>query len=207
MNGPFPDSLIEDWYWIGVVDNYSRYLWRLFMKTKSQLPKKMEEFFDKMMSRGTPVKYPCCDNAGERKSKLQRACEKENMTLEYTTSHTPQMNGVIKIIIAVIKEGALAMFLNAKLNETSQKILWEEAVHMCKRIRNSMANTGSTTSLFENFHGENPKIIGSFLEFVRIRYVTKREIFKEQMTDKTFREIMVLYANNHKRYKYKLYNP
>ena len=99
------------------------------------------------------------------------------------------------------------MMLNTKLNDTAHKMLWEEAVHTCKRIRNSVDTTGSTTSDFEIFNGENPKIIGSFLEFVRIRYVTKREIFKKQMTDKKFREIMVLYANNHKRYKYKLYNP
>ena len=40
--GPFPESLIGDRYWIGVVDDYSRYSWSLFTKTKLQLPKKME---------------------------------------------------------------------------------------------------------------------------------------------------------------------
>ena len=41
------------------------------------------------------------------------------------------------------------MMLNAKLNDTAQKILWEEDIHMCKRVRNSMATTGSTKTTFE----------------------------------------------------------
>ena len=43
--GPLPEILIGNRYWIGVVDNCSRYSWSLFKKTKYQLPKKMEEFF------------------------------------------------------------------------------------------------------------------------------------------------------------------
>ena len=38
--GPFTDILIGNWYWIGVVDDYSRYSWSFFTKTKLQLPKK-----------------------------------------------------------------------------------------------------------------------------------------------------------------------
>ena len=82
--------------------------------------------------------------------------------LEYTTPHTPQLNGVTERKFSIIKEGALAMLLNAKLNDTAQKMLWAEAVHTCKRVRNSMANTGSTAIPFKNFYGEKPNIIGSF---------------------------------------------
>ena len=70
-----------------------------------------------------------------------------------------------------------------------------------------MADTGSTRSLFENFYGGKPKIIGSFSDFRRIRYVTKQGKFKKQMTDKTFKAIMVGYSDNHTRDAYKLYNP
>ena len=62
-------------------------------------------------------------------------CGKENITLEYTTPHTPQLNVVIERRFADIEEGAIAMLLNAKLNDTDQKVLWEEAVHMCERER------------------------------------------------------------------------
>ena len=98
------------------------------------------------------------------------------------------------------------MLANAKINETDQKMLWSEAVHTRERIRDSMAPTGSTTSPFENFYGEKPNIVGSLLEFGRIRYITKQEKFKNQMTDKKFKVIMVGYAVNHTRDTYKLYN-
>ena len=91
----------------------------------------MKKFFENMTSRGKPVKYLHYNNAGEHQSKLQRACEKEKVMLEYLTPHTPHLVGFIERRFAVIKEGALAMLQNAKLNDTSQKMLCEEAVHKC----------------------------------------------------------------------------
>ena len=85
------------------------------------------------------------------------------------------------------------MMLNAKLNDTAQKILWEEAVNTCERTRQIMANMGSTKSTFGNFYEEKPKIIGLFLEFGRIGYVTKQEKFKKQITGNKFKAIMVEY--------------
>ena len=159
------------------------------------------------MSRGTLVKNLICDNAGEHQSKLQKACEKEKVTLDYIAPHMPQLNVIIERIFNVIKEGALDMLLNVKINDTSQKILWEEAVNTYEHVRNSMANTGSTKSPFENFYGEKPKIIGSFLEFGRIYYVNKRVKNKKKITDKTYKAIMVGYVGNNTREMYKLYNP
>ena len=46
-NGPFTASLIGNLYCIDKVDEYRRYSWSFFTKTKSQLPKKMDEFFEK----------------------------------------------------------------------------------------------------------------------------------------------------------------
>ena len=59
----------------------------------------------------------------------------------------------------------------------------------------------------EKIDGGKPNIIGSFSDFGRIGYVTKRDKFKKQMTDKQFKAIIVGYANNHTRGKYKFYNP
>ena len=99
------------------------------------------------------------------------------------------------------------MLINAKLNDTAHKMLWEEAVHTCERIRNSMATIGSTTSPLEIIYGEKPKIVGLFLGFGRIGYITKQEKFRKQITDKTFKVIMVVYSDKRMRDTYKLYNP
>ena len=63
------------------------------------------------------------------------------------------MNRFIEIRFDVIKEGALAILLNAKLNYTAQKILWVEAVHTCERVRNILAPRGSTTFQIETLYG------------------------------------------------------
>ena len=89
--------------------------------------------------------------------------------------------------------------LNMKLNNADQKMLCAEAVHTWERVRNSMATKGSDTSPLENLDGEKPNIIGFFSEFGRTGYVNKRENLKKKMTDKTFKVIMVGYANNHTR--------
>ena len=75
-----------------------------------------------MTSRGTPVNYLHFENSGDHQSKLQKVF-KENSIVEYTTPHTPRLNGVIKRILTVIKERASAMLLNEKFNYTDKKIL------------------------------------------------------------------------------------
>ena len=51
------------------------------------------------------------------------------------------------------------MLLNAKLNDTAQKMMLEKAAHICKCVQNSMPPTGSTKIPYEIYYGEKPKII------------------------------------------------
>ena len=56
--------------------------------------------------------------------------------------------------------------------------MWAEAVHMCERIQNIMATTGSTKIQSEIFYGKKHKIIGSFSDFGRIAHVKIGEILR-----------------------------
>ena len=69
-----------------------------------------------------------------------------------------------------------------------------------------MATTCITTSPFGNFYGEKLKIIGSFLEFGYIGYITKQENVQEENDRKKFKAIIVVYYKNYTRDTYKLYN-
>ena len=88
--------------------------------------------------------------------------------MEYKTPHMPQLNGITKGNSAVIKEVVLAMLLNAKLNDTDQKMLGSEAVNTYKSIQDSVYTTGIADIPFVNFHEEKPNIIDLFSEFVLI---------------------------------------
>ena len=87
--GPFPESLIGIWYYIGVVDYYRRYSWNFFTKMESRLPKNIEDCFEKMTSRETSVQYLLYNNAGENQSKLQRVCEKKGDVGVHVSAHAP----------------------------------------------------------------------------------------------------------------------
>ena len=91
--------------------------------------------------------------------------EKDKVTLEYKTPHMPQLNGITEETIAVIKKIVLDVVLNAKLNDTDQKMLWSEAVHTYKGVQNSIYTTGRTGSPFENQYEDKPNIIYLFSEF------------------------------------------
>ena len=54
--------------------------------------------------------------------------EKLKTVLEFTTPHKTQLNVIIERIFSFIKEGTLDVLLNENLDDTSQKIMWTEAV-------------------------------------------------------------------------------
>ena len=58
----------------------------------------------------------------------------------------------------------------------------------------------------ETLYVEKTKITGSLSYFGRIAYVTKREKIKKHIRDKTYKVIMVGYADIHTRDTYKFYN-
>ena len=69
----------------------------------------------------------------------------------------PQLNVVIERKFAVIKEGALDMLFNEKLNDTYQTMLWAEASHTRKLLRNSMETTSNAKSPFGISIEKNPR--------------------------------------------------
>ena len=58
----------------------------------------------------------------------------------------------------------------------------------------------------ETLYVEKTKITGSLSYFGRFAYVTNRGKIKKQIRDKTYKVIMVGYAENHTRDIYKFYN-
>ena len=79
--------------------------------------------------------------------------------MEYTTPHTPQMNGVVERRIAVLLNGARAAMYAANFNEESRKKLWAETVKYTEDVRCSMATSKSTTSANELFFGKKPSFL------------------------------------------------
>ena len=114
-----------------------------------------------------------------------------------------QLNGVPKIIFAVINKGALAMILNEKLNDTYHKMLQEKPAHTCERVRN---NTETTGACLKNSM-EKTQYHWFVLRVQTYCVRHKGGNIKIQTKEKTHKQIVVGYSENHKRDTYKLNNP
>ena len=118
-SGPYPRSMGGNKYWLKMVDDSSRKNWNYFMKKKSDVTSKVEEFLKTMKSQDVKVKYIRCDNAGEHQSSLRKLCRDKAITLEYTSPNTPQQNGVVERAFATDLRRLHAMFIQSRLNKTA----------------------------------------------------------------------------------------
>ena len=207
-SGPYPETESGSKYWICIVDDKTRKSWSKFRKTKSEMPKIVDEHIEYLKGLGHVVKYIRCDNAGEHQEKLRKVCEKWGIELEYMAPYTPQMNGVVERRIAVLLNAARAFLYAANFTEETRRKLWAEAVNYAEDVRNSMATTGSRISANELFFGKKPSFLKNLVEFGRIGYVTRRDVkIKGKLMERAIKCVMVGYARNHTGDTYRMYNP
>ena len=72
-----------------MVDDITRKSWSKFRKSKSEMPRIVEEQIEYLKGPGHPVKYIHCDNAGAHQERLRKVCRKYGVQLEYTVPYTP----------------------------------------------------------------------------------------------------------------------
>jgi hypothetical protein len=118
--------------------------------------------------------------------------------LEFTAPNTPQMNGVVELL----------MVFGARLTEEARHLLRTEADSTAEKISNIVCNGQSGQSPNEIFDGKPSKLTPEFMvEFGRIGYVTIRKKILKKWEKKSTKCIMVGYADNHSPDTYRMYNP
>ena len=148
-----------------------------------------------------------CDNAGEHQEQLQKICTQLAATLEYVAPNTPQHNGVVERRFVTDRDRAMAMMLAANLNTETQSLLRCEALSTASKIGDLFIHQGQTKSAHELFYGSPSPLLPHLIEFGRIGYVTDRTPIKSKWQDKSFKCIMVGYADQHSPDTYQMYNP
>ncbi len=127
-------SLGASKYWVRIVDDATKYKWSYFVCAKDELAQEVECFINKKLNKHE-VKYLRCDHAGENK-KLLEICDKYGIKIEYTAPHTPQHSGVVERRFAVVRQRAVAMMHNIKINEDLKKLIWAEALNTSTTLVN-----------------------------------------------------------------------
>ena len=126
--GPvYVSSLGGKKYTLVIVDDYSRYTWVFFLRSKSNSTEKLISFIKKMETlNGQLVRTIRSDHGTEfRNSVLETFCEDKGISQNFSAVRNPEQNGVAKRQNRTLIEAARTMLREAGLKTH----FWAEAVN------------------------------------------------------------------------------
>ncbi|GJW52524.1 putative ribonuclease H-like domain-containing protein [Tanacetum coccineum] len=125
--GPtFVSSLMHKKYCLVVTDDYSRFSWVFFLRTKDETSEILKNFIKEIENLvDKKVKIIRSDNGTEFKNHvMDEFCREKGIKREYSVARTPQQNGVAERKNRTLIEAARTMLADSKLPTT----FWAEAV-------------------------------------------------------------------------------
>nr|GEV14209.1 hypothetical protein [Tanacetum cinerariifolium] len=119
-------SVNGKWYVLVIVDDYSRYTWFHFLRTKDETPKVIKSFLKKIsVLLQAPVIIVLTDNRTEFKNHvLKEYFDSVGITHETFAAKTPQQNGVVERRNRTLVEAARTMFIFSH----APLFLWAEEI-------------------------------------------------------------------------------
>ncbi|GKB79966.1 putative ribonuclease H-like domain-containing protein [Tanacetum coccineum] len=113
----FVSSLMHKKYCLVVIDDYSRFTWVFFLKTKDETSEILKNFIKEMENLvDKKVKVTRSDNRTEFKNNMMDDfCKDKGIKREYSVARTPQQNGVAERKNRTLVEAARTMLADSKL--------------------------------------------------------------------------------------------
>lgn len=163
--GPFQESRSGYRYFLLLKDDYTKYRTIYFLRQKSEVSGKLNQFLAEAETVGHTVKELLCDNGKEFDNKdVRTILQKKGITQRFIMPYTPEQNGSSERENRTVVETARAMMhAHGNLPQT----LWAEMINTACYILN---RTGPTqvqgTSPFELWYSRKPglkhlRVIGS----------------------------------------------
>ncbi|GJT32832.1 putative ribonuclease H-like domain-containing protein [Tanacetum coccineum] len=127
-------SLNHKWYCLVVTNDFSRFTWTFFLKSKDETFRILRNFITEIENlKDLKVKIIRCDNGGEfRNKEMDEFCSRKGIKREFSNARTPQQNGVAKRRNRTLIEAARTMLADDKLPIT----FWAEAVNTACYVQN-----------------------------------------------------------------------
>ncbi|GJV58472.1 hypothetical protein Tco_1459477 [Tanacetum coccineum] len=146
-------SLNHKWYCLVVTDNFSRFTWTFFLKSKDETSSILRNFITEIENlKDLKVKYIRCDNGVEFRNKEidDVYVSRKGIKREFSNARTPQQNGVAERRNRTLIEAARTMLADAKLPVT----FWAEAVNTACYVQNRvLVNKSQHKTPYELFNG------------------------------------------------------
>nr|GEY10698.1 retrovirus-related Pol polyprotein from transposon TNT 1-94 [Tanacetum cinerariifolium] len=126
-------------YFVSFIDDYSRRCWVYPIKKKSDVFEVFKVYKARVeLDSGTKIKCLRTDNEGEYTGdEFDLFCRKKGIKRQFTTTYTPQQNGVAERMNRTLLERARAMLATASLG----KSFWAEAVNTACYVINHSPST------------------------------------------------------------------
>ncbi|KAJ9550670.1 hypothetical protein OSB04_014715 [Centaurea solstitialis] len=150
-------------YCLVIVDDYSRFTWVFFLRTKDETSGLIKPFVLRVENKSNlKVKVIRSDNGTEFKNAdLNLFCESKGIERQYSAPRTPQQNGVAERRNRTLIEAARTMLVDSKLPVT----FWAEAINTACYVQNRVLvvkSKGKTP--YELFEKKKP-FIGFLVPF------------------------------------------
>nr|GEW70943.1 hypothetical protein [Tanacetum cinerariifolium] len=149
-------SISHKWYCLVVTDDFSRFTWTFFLKSKDETSGILKNFITETENlKDLKVKITRCDNGGEfRNKEMNDFCSQKGIKREFSNARTPQQNGVAERRNRTLIEAARIMLAGAKL-----PITLAEAVNTACYVQNRvLVNKSHNKTPYELVNGRSPAI-------------------------------------------------
>ncbi|GJR00234.1 putative ribonuclease H-like domain-containing protein [Tanacetum coccineum] len=147
-------------YVLVIVDDYSRYTWVVFLRSKDEAPEEIKNFLKRItVLLQAPVIIVRTDNGTEFKNQvLQEYFKSVGITHQASSVRTPQQNGVVEQRNRTLVEAAKTMLIFSR----APLFLWAEAIATaCYTQNRSIIHRRFDKTPYELINGRKPDI--SFL--------------------------------------------
>ncbi|GJU90529.1 retrovirus-related pol polyprotein from transposon TNT 1-94 [Tanacetum coccineum] len=144
-------------YILVIVDDYTRFGWVRFLRTKDETPEVIKKFIIlTQRALNATVRYLRTDNGTKFVNKtLTKLCESVGITHNTSIPRTPQQNGVVERRNRTLMEAARTMLIFAK----APMFLWAEAVATaCYTLNRSLVHALHEKTYYEMLKGKKPEV-------------------------------------------------
>jgi hypothetical protein len=143
-------------YWLLIVDDCTDLCWSHFLKSRDEQNSFLISMIKDLKAKAqVVVRYIRCDNAGENLA-LEKLCLLEGLGIqfEYTSPHTPQLNGRVERKFATLYQRCRSMLNGARLNPNLRNGLWAEAACAATDIENVLVSKRKHITSHKAFHNK-----------------------------------------------------
>jgi len=149
--GPIPESIYGNKYFFTILDDFSRYGWVLFLKSKDETFSAFHNWFNNVKNLyNTRIKYIRTDNGTEFVNRtFKEFCHNYGIKHQLTIPYNPQQNGKAERFNQTLINSAKVMLNDSMLS----KHFWEDAVSTANYIHNRLPHQGIKYKIpFEIIH-------------------------------------------------------